>query len=110
MEGKINPLGCVSKNYSLDIEWRMRDIFNCDRFGMGGIADSDFIRSAPYTSMISTLMYLYNERDIVTQEHYKNFIGKYSFYSNYDIDKIISEQGEKEFIEMKNEFLKLLKE
>ena len=56
------PIGINAKNYSINIEWTIRDIFKCDRFEMGGIADSDFINSAPLFCMTASVMYLYKEK------------------------------------------------
>lgn len=98
------PTNIRAKNISVGVEWDLRNIFNCERFGMGGIADSDFINGSPYTCMIATLMYMYKESDEQKKADIKRFIEKYSFYSNDTIEDIIIKQGEKEILDMINEF------
>ncbi len=102
-------MGFKSQQYAIDIEHKLCNIFNCDRGGIGGMVNSDFIRPMPYGTMVSTLMFLYKEKDSVAQSKIENFINDYQFYSNKRIDEIIEEQGEKEFKEMMNKFKELIK-
>ncbi|WP_252247110.1 hypothetical protein [Clostridium sp. ZBS4] len=102
-------IGSKSQNYAINIEHKLCNIFNCDRLGIGGMANSDFIRPMPYGTMVATLMFLYKEKDIVSQKKIEKFINDYQFYSDQRIDEIIEKQGEKEFKEMMTEFLNLIK-
>ena len=42
-----------------EIEFILRDIFSCERFGFGGQVNSDRIRRHPYLSMVQGLAYLF---------------------------------------------------
>ncbi len=101
-------IGSKSQNYAINIEHKLSNIFNCDRGGIGGMVNSDFIRPMPYGSMIATLMFLYKDKDIIIQKKIEKFINDYQFYSNKRIDEIIEEQGENEFKEMMNTFIDLI--
>lgn len=102
-------IGSKSQNYAISIEHKLSNIFNCDRGGIGGMVNSDFIRPMPYGVMVATLMFLYKEKDIVSQKNIEKFINDYQFYSNKRIDEIIEDQGEKEFKEMMTAFSELIK-
>lgn len=44
--------------YANEIKHVLCDIFLCERNGFGGIVNSDFIRTHPYTTMVAGLAYL----------------------------------------------------
>ena len=79
-------------DYAFQIEVTVRAIFNCNRYGIGGIADADFIERQPFIAIVMVLGNFYNKIDISYKDKLDNFFQKY--YS--EIGKSISEIGEKE--------------
>lgn len=78
-----------SQIYAIRIEQIIRDAFECDRFAIGGLVNSDYIGKYPFTAMISTVMYLCerNDSDINVA---LNFFEKYSYYGQWNIDELLS--------------------
>lgn len=107
MEEK-RPSNIVALDYSLNLEKTIRSVFNCERGGMGGIAEANIIRSSPYLCMVATLTYLYKDKDIVTQGKIEKFIDDYSYYSNHRIVEIIEEVNEEEFQNIISDFEKII--
>lgn len=72
-----------------EIEFILRDIFECERFGFGGQVNSDRIRKHPYLSMVQGLAYLYalNPQKRKTIEE---FVEHFSFYENMHMDELLS--------------------
>ena len=75
--------------YAVEIEHIMSKVFNCERFGVGGIVDSNCIRQNPYFSMVSALTYLYASADTQQRNIITRFIEDYYCYSELNIDKIL---------------------
>ena len=86
-------MGCHIMNkpqmYAVEIEHIMSKVFGCDRFGIGGIVNSDCIRQNPYFSMVSALTYLYASADIKQREIITKFIEDNYFYSKWNLDTIL---------------------
>ena len=72
-----------------EIEFILRDIFVCERFGFGGQVNSDRIRRHPYLSMVQGLAYIYalNPRK---REAIEEFVERFSFYENMHMDELLS--------------------
>lgn len=72
-----------------EIEFILRDIFECDRFGFGGQVNSDRIRRHPYLSMVQGLAYLYainpQKRNAIDA-----FVEHFSFYEDMRMDELLS--------------------
>ena len=51
------------QRYAIEIEHIIKDVFSCERFGFGGVANSDFIRSQPFTAIIAALAYQFATAD-----------------------------------------------
>ncbi|NRT91479.1 hypothetical protein OD350_18255 [Clostridium beijerinckii] len=98
-----------SQNYGRRIEHKLRNVFNWDRCDIGGIVNSDFIRTSPYASMIAILMFIYKEKNMENQKRIEEFIEKYHFYSSYKINDIIQQESEEEFEKMMKNFFELIK-
>jgi hypothetical protein len=81
-------------DYAFQIETTTRAIFNCDRYGFGGIADADFIEKQPFIAISIVLGNFYNKIDSNSKNEIDDFFEKY--YS--EVGKGISEIG-KEKIE-----------
>ena len=79
-------------DYAFQIEVTVKAMFNCDRYGVGGIADANFIALV--------LGNFYNKIDISYKEKIDDFFGKY--YS--EMGKSISEIGEEKIKEIIKDF------
>lgn len=80
----------VPHSYAFQIETTTRAIFHCDRGGIGGIADADFIESNPFIAITIVLGNFYNKIDINTKSKIDKFIEDY--YS--EMGKSIKDIGE----------------
>lgn len=81
----VNP-----QSYAIRIEVYLREVFGCERFGFGGIANSDFIRKQPFTAMLSALSYIYANAESEKRENIEEFIKDKMFYSEMSIDYLLS--------------------
>ena len=77
-------------NYAFQIETTIRAIFHCDRCGLGGIADADFIEKQPFVAIASVLGNFYNKLDSNTKNKVDKFIQDYYL----EIGKSMEEIGE----------------
>ena len=78
------------QNYAVSIERIMRSAFDCDRSGVGGLVESDYIRDYPFTAMMSTIMYLCERNNSDSINVASDFFDKYSYYGKWSIDKLLS--------------------
>lgn len=79
-----------SQNFAVRIELIMRSVFECDRSGVGGLVESDYIRKYPFTAMISTIMYLCKRNSGDNINVASNFFDKYGYYGKWSIDELLS--------------------
>ncbi len=89
---------------SINLEFRIRNVFSCGRGGLGGIVDADFIDRSPYLVMVASLTHIYEHKNEEDKEKIKEFISDYMYYSNYSLDEIAKE---KDFNEIIKRFMKL---
>lgn len=83
-------IGSRAQSYAVSIEHILRDIFGCERFGFGGIVNSDFIRRQPFTGITCGLSYLYAIAKSNEQNEIIKYIDDYYFYSDMSIDTMLS--------------------
>lgn len=83
-----------SQNFAVRIEQIMRSVFECDRSGMGGLVESDYIRKYPFTAMMSTIMYLCDRNDSNGINVASDFFDKYSYYGQWSIDQLLGFESE----------------
>ena len=81
----INP-----QNYAVQIEHILCDIFECERFGFGGIVNSDYIRRQPFSAIACGLSFVYATADLVKRRIIEKYIEEYSYYSKMSIDVLLS--------------------
>lgn len=79
-----------SQAYAVKIEHILRNVFECDQHGFGGIVSADYIREHPFAAMVAALAYVYKERDETKRQAICGFIEKYIYYSNMSIDSLLS--------------------
>lgn len=80
------------------IEFILRRIFGCERFGFGGQVNSDKIRRHPYLSMVQGLAYLYalnpQKRNVIEE-----FVEHFSFYENMHMEELLSFDSNEKIID-----------
>lgn len=79
-----------SQDYAIRIEHIMCDTFECTRFGMGGLVNSDYIRRHPFMAMMSTLIFLYGRNKDNCINDVSNFFKTYNYYGEWNIDELLS--------------------
>ncbi len=89
MNDQQRDLGMLSQGKAVAIEFTLRGIFGCDRFGFGGQVNSDCIRKHPFLSMTQGLAVIY-ERSPEKRAYIENFIEKFSHYEDMSIDYLLS--------------------
>ncbi len=78
------------QSYAVEIEHILWKVFNCERFGFGGMVDADYIRKYPFHTMMCGLSFLYAKADAVKQKAIEKFFEDYSFYADMSIDDLLS--------------------
>lgn len=81
----INP-----QMYAVEIEHVLCKVFRCERFGVGGLVNSDHIRQHPFHAMMCALSCIYAYADAEKKRAIEKFFTDYSFYADWNIDTILS--------------------
>ena len=79
-----------AQNYAVRIEVIMRDAFECERFGIGGLVNSDCIRRTPFMAMMTTLAYLCDQGEAKSTEVLSKFFEKFYNFWKLDVDAILN--------------------
>ena len=79
-----------SQSYAVEIEHILGNIFNCERFGFGGVVNSDYIRRQPFAALFCGLACLYPNSTPEKRECIEEFINNHMFYSDMTIDYLLS--------------------
>ena len=93
------------ERYAFQIETTTRAIFKCERYGIGVIAESDFIVQNPLIPMIAVLGNFYNKVDISSKDKIDEFIELY----HLEVCKSIEEIGEVKIKEIISKFNNIVK-
>ncbi|MGE4282842.1 MAG: hypothetical protein AB7G87_03900 [Clostridia bacterium] len=83
-------IGAHAQGYAVSIEHILCDVFGCQRFGFGGIVNSDFIRKQPFPAMLCGLSFIYATAGKDKQTEIIKFIEEYSFFSEMSLDLLLS--------------------
>lgn len=94
-----------SQRYAFQIETTVRAIFKCERYGIGMIAESDFIERNPFIAINTVLGNFYNKLDNKSKGKIDEFIEEY----HLDMGKSISEIGEEKIKKIIKEFNAIVK-
>lgn len=78
-------------NYAFQIETTIRAIFHCDRYGLGGIADADFIEKEPFIAIAMVLGNFYNKIPVQTKNRLDKFFLDYYCEMGKSIEEIEEE-------------------
>lgn len=87
-------------DYAFQIETTTRSVFNKDKFGLGIVANSDFIEKNPFIPISLVLGNFYNKLDDSSKIKIDDFIERYYWL----MDKTIEEIGEPKIKEIIKEF------
>lgn len=87
-------------DYAFQIETTIKAIFHCDRYGLGGIADADFIEKQPFIAIAMVLGNFYNKVPVQT----KNKLDKFFLDYNCEMGKSIGEIEEETIKKITKEF------
>lgn len=86
--------------YAYQIEVTLKSIYKCDRYGVGGIVDRNFIERQPFIAISLGLGNFFNGADPSFKETIDGFIGKYYM----DMGKTMEDMGSQRTKEMVREF------
>lgn len=89
-----------ANDYAFQIEVTLRAIFKCNRYGIGGIVDADFIEKQPFIAIAFALGNYYNKIDISFKDKIDDFFKKY----HSETGKSINEIGEEKIKEIISDF------
>lgn len=91
--------------YAFQIETTVKAIFKCERYGIGMIAESNFIEKNPFIAITAVLGNFYNKMDIKSKEKVDEFIESYYL----EMGKSIIEIGEDKIKKIIKEFNEIVK-
>lgn len=89
----------LSQSYAIRIENILCGVFSCERCGVGGIVNSDYIRRWPVTSMIHAAIYVYSKANDIEKKAIEEYIHKVTFYSEWSIDQLLSFESKEKIID-----------
>lgn len=75
--------------YAIHIEAILRNLFHCDRGGMAGIIDANFIQRNLYAGVTAGLGYLYATANDDKKQEIGNFISDFGFYLNLGLGTLL---------------------
>lgn len=93
------------QKYAFQIETTTRAIFKCERYGLGVIAESDFIERNPFIAITTVLGNFYNKMDTKSKVKIDEFIESY----HLEMGKSIVEIGEEEIKKIIQEFNEIIR-
>ena len=79
------------KNYSgyvAKIESAVCEVFDCSRFGFGGLVNTDFIEKCPYTTIVMTVAKYYERLSYTEMNVVSEFFDKYYNFKQSSISDI----------------------
>ena len=79
-----------AQSYAVEIEHILWNIFGCERFGFGGVVNSDYIRKHPFSALFCGLAYLYSTSTLEKKRLIEEFISDHMFYADMSIDYLLS--------------------
>lgn len=93
-----------SHNYAFQIEVTVHAMFKSEKYGIGGIADADFIEKDPFIAIALVLGNFYNKVHISFKKRIDDFFEKY--YT--EMGKSISEIGEETIKNIIEDFIDIV--
>jgi hypothetical protein len=83
-------IGAVAQGYAVTIEHILCDIYDCERYGFGGVVNSDFIREQPFSAITCALSFVYSNADDIKRVEIDKFIENYYFFRKMSLDLLLS--------------------
>lgn len=83
-------IGAHAQSYAVSVEHILCNVFGCERFGFGGIVNSDYIRKHPYAAMTCGLACVYASDNAVKKVEATKFAEDFYFFSDMSFDDLLS--------------------
>lgn len=90
-------MGMINHNEATSLEFIVRRVYNCERFGVMGIADADHLERNPLDAAIVIFAPLYREQREI--EEIDAFMDRYSCVFNFPEDYTYNEETVANYIE-----------
>lgn len=90
-------MGMINHREAISLEHIVRRVYNCERFGVMGVANSDHLERHPMDAAIVIFAPLYQEQKVI--EDIDSFIDEYSCIFNFHEDYEYNEQTVNNYIE-----------
>ena len=81
-------MSAESHSLAVSIEWTLRRVFDCERFGLGGFVNSDNIESKPMESFRLGFAAIYADASSDRRSRIDRFLEDNSQYEDLNIDAI----------------------
>lgn len=105
---KQAPVGMRAQRYAVEIEEAIRQVVPSGRAGLGGVADSDYIRKQPFKAIEEALWLLFPDPRSRGYRRANEFLGDFDALDGRTIDDILeSEIGTKALDKMIETFRRL---
>ncbi len=82
--------GAAAQGYAISVEHSIRNILGCNRFGFGGLVDSDVIRKNPLATISAGLGYLFANANNDKRTRIEEYLENYSYYLEMPMDELLS--------------------
>ena len=73
----------ITHGEAIELESQVRRLYNCDRFGVSGLANADRFESHPMDAAIVVISYIYAKELQHSETEYNDFLSKYDTIFNY---------------------------
>ena len=73
----------IDHGQAISLEHIVRNVFNCDRFGLSGLADADHLSHHPFDAATIIISALYATGRVTNQREFEEFICRYSDVFDY---------------------------
>ena len=87
------------------IESAVCEVFDCNRFGFGGLVNTDFIEKCPYTAMVMSVAKYYDRLSHTDMNVASEFFDKYYYFKKSSVSDI----NEDVLVEMIADFVYLIR-
>lgn len=80
----------IDQSSAVELEYQVRRLYHCDRSGVSGLAEADYLRKKPIQAAVLIVAYIYSHHLENDMYQYDEFLSKYEtiFESpdEYDIE------------------------
>lgn len=82
--------GAEAQAYAISMEHILCSVFKCERFGVAGVVNSDFIRRHPLTAVTATCTYILATANSDKRKQIERFLSENTFYLEFTLDELLS--------------------